>query len=74
MPPFEITIQAQIKCVGREIGFRKIVYEKRVGYGAMTQEEAHREITTMEAVLETLKKQEPNLFNQEDKDLPFKID
>ena len=78
----EHSIAEQIKCIKREIGYRKQVYPKRVMINAMKQEDMDREINTMEAVLETLKKLEPTLFNQEEVktikvdpwDLPFKID
>ena len=78
----EISIAEQIRCVKRELGFRKTVFPKRVGYGAMKQEDMDKEIAHMEAVLETLTGLEPTLFNQEEvkaigidpKDLPFEID
>ncbi len=78
----EHSIAEQIKCIKREIGYRKQVFPKRVMINAMKQEDMDREINTMEAVLETLKKLEPTLFNQEEVktikvdpwDLPFKID
>lgn len=53
-----IPLADQIKCVGREIGLRKNVYPRRVARGQMTDEEATRELATMEAVLESLKRLE----------------
>lgn len=50
-----IPLADQIKCVGREIGLRKNVYPRRVARGQMTDEEATRELATMEAVYATLK-------------------
>lgn len=50
-----IPLADQIKCVGREIGLRKNVYPRRVVRGQMTDDEATRELATMEAVYETLK-------------------
>ena len=51
-----IPLADQIKCVGREIGLRKNVYPKRIARGLMTDAEATREMATMEAVLESLKR------------------
>lgn len=59
-----ITIEEMISCVKREIAFRMGVYEKRVRHGYMTQEDADKEIVTMQAVLEQLKNKENTLFNQ----------
>jgi hypothetical protein len=50
-----ITLEQQIKCVGREIGMRRNVYPKFVGSGKMSQEKADYEIAAMTAVYETLK-------------------
>jgi hypothetical protein len=50
-----ITLDLQLKCVAREIAMRKNVYRRRVSQGAMKQEEADRELTSMEAVYESLK-------------------
>lgn len=55
-----IPLADQIKCVGREIGLRKNVYPRRVALGKMTDAEATRELATMEAVLESLKRLERN--------------
>jgi len=60
-----ITLAQMIKCVEREIGMRKTVYIKRVRFGYMTQEDADREIVTMQAVLEQLRAKETTLFNQD---------
>ena len=50
-----MTLDEQIKCVGREIGMRKNVYPRWVANGKMTQAKADHEIAAMEATLETLK-------------------
>lgn len=44
----------QIACVKRELALRQAVYQKRVGAGRMTQEQADLEISRMKAVLRTL--------------------
>lgn len=49
-----VTLQDQIACVEREIGFRRRVYAHRVGKGTMTQQKADYEIEVMTAVLDTL--------------------
>ncbi len=51
-----ITLQQQIECVEREISLRKRVYSRAVRNRTMTPEDARRELDTMTAVLETLKK------------------
>lgn len=50
-----VSIQDQIKAVGREIGLRRNVYPRRVQTMAMSQQQADAEIAAMEAVYETLK-------------------
>lgn len=50
-----ISLDEQIKCVGRELGMRRNVYPKFIQSGRMTEEKAMREIHAMEAVYETLK-------------------
>lgn len=50
-----MTLDEQIKCVGREIGLRRNVYPKFVKSKRMTQAEADYQIACMEAVYETLK-------------------
>lgn len=50
-----VSIQDQIKCVGREIGMRRGVYPKWVEAGRKTQAEADAEIAAMEAAYATLK-------------------
>ena len=47
----EITKADKIKCLKREIGFRKRVYKGRVDDGRMTQAESDREIAVMTAIL-----------------------
>lgn len=54
----EISLKEQVRCVGRELGLRRNVYPKWIAKGRMTQEQADREIATMEAVYETLKRLE----------------
>lgn len=51
-----ITLEDQLKCVDRELGFRRRVYARRVADGKMTQVAADREIALMEAVRETVDK------------------
>lgn len=49
-----ITLERQIKCVNREIGFRKRCYPRWVEMGRMKREDADREIMEMESVKRTL--------------------
>jgi len=49
-----VTLDDQIACVRRELALRRNVYKRRVLDKKMTQEVADRELTHMEAVLETL--------------------
>ncbi len=53
-PLAEIPLEAQIKCVQREITFRKRVYARRVSMGRMSSIFADQQIRLMEAVLKTL--------------------
>lgn len=55
-----VSLQDQIKCVAREVAMRKACYPKFISNGKMRPTEALRELTTMQAVLETLQ----NLHNQ----------
>jgi len=50
----EISLFKQIRCVERELWFRRKVYPKRVAVGSMTQEDANKEIAVMQAVKDTL--------------------
>lgn len=50
----EYSIEDMIKCVERELALRKLMYPKWVMSGRMKQEEANREINTMQAIHETL--------------------
>jgi len=52
--PEPIDIDRQIACVRREISMRRRVYPRWVSTGKMTQDEADRQISTMEAVQATL--------------------
>lgn len=54
-----ISHDEQVKCVARELKLRKQCYPRWVARGNMTQEKADREIACMEAVLETLQKNDP---------------
>lgn len=49
-----IDIDRQIACVRREISMRRRVYPRWVQTSKMTQDEADRQISTMEAVQATL--------------------
>jgi hypothetical protein len=49
-----VSIDAQLACVGREIGIRRNVYPRWINQARMTREAAAREIAAMEAVYETL--------------------
>lgn len=49
-----ISIEQQIACVRREIGYRERVYARRISDGKMTQKLADRELAAMRAVLATL--------------------
>lgn len=53
-PQAEIPLEAQIKCVEREITFRKRVYARRISRGRMSEVFADQQIELMQAVLETL--------------------
>lgn len=50
-----MTLDEQIKCVGREIGLRKAVYPRFVTSGKISQPKADHELQAMSAVYETLK-------------------
>jgi len=54
-PQAEIPLEAQIKCVEREITYRRRVYARRISMGRMSEIFADQQIKLMEAVLETLK-------------------
>lgn len=54
-----VDIEEQIKCVRRELNYRKYVYPKQVEKGKMDQLRADKEINAMAAVLETLLKIAP---------------
>jgi hypothetical protein len=49
-----IDLARQIACVRREVSMRKRVYPRWVQNAKMTQEEADRQLQTMEAVQATL--------------------
>lgn len=50
-----VTIEEQVECVERELGYRERVYARRVEAGKMSQQQATRELERMAAVLETLR-------------------
>ena len=52
--PRTITIDAQIKCVEREIKRRRHYFPKLVADGKLSEDGATAEIAVMQAVLETL--------------------
>jgi len=60
----EVSIEDQIKCVEREIQFRKRVYGRLIEQNKMTLNKALHESKTMKAVLETLKEAQPRLTKQ----------
>jgi hypothetical protein len=49
-----IPIEDQISCVERELRYREHVYPRRVAEKKMTQQLSDREMTRMNAVLQTL--------------------
>lgn len=49
-----VTITEQIKCVRREIDYRKRLYPRWVQEGKITQQEANYQIEAMEYVVNTL--------------------
>jgi len=51
-----MTLDEQIKSVGRELGLRRAVYPKFIIKGTMTKSKADHEIACMESVYETLKR------------------
>lgn len=54
-PQAEISLEPQIKCVEREIKYRRRVYARRISLGRMSEVFADQQLKLMEAVLETLK-------------------
>lgn len=59
-----VPLQDQIKCVAREIALRKACYPKWISSGKMKPTEALKELTAMQAVMETLQDlhAQPRLF------------
>lgn len=53
---FPPSIDDQIACTERELGYRRHVYPRRIAAKQMTQDLADREIGRMEAILATLKR------------------
>ena len=54
-PNAPVSLQDQLRCVGRELGMRRTVYPRWVRDGKKDQADADREIRAMAAVYETLK-------------------
>lgn len=52
--PHAVSIDDQIACAERELGYRRHVYPRRVASKGMTQALADRETSRMEAILATL--------------------
>jgi len=50
----ETTLARQIACARREVSMRKYVYPKRVANKLMDQQQADRELSTMEGIVKTL--------------------
>ena len=44
------TREEKLHCIQRELGFRRRVYERKVGDGRMTQRQADKEIWLMEEI------------------------
>jgi len=55
--PATVSIEDQIACVERELKYREHVYPRRIADKKMTQQLADREMTRMQAVLQTLQLQ-----------------
>lgn len=51
-----IPLERQIACVRREVGMRRHVYPRWVATSKMSQDDADRQIATMEAVQATLER------------------
>ena len=54
-----VPLAGQIKCVERELRYRRAVYSRRVQRGAMERREAAYELEAMESVLRTLEGKVP---------------
>lgn len=54
------------KCIQRELRMRRTVYSSRVQRGAMTQEEADREIKLMEEILADYQAKERDELGQKE--------
>ena len=50
----------KLRCIQRELRFRRVVYEKRVHRGAMTQQQSDWEIGCMEAIEADYRAQQSN--------------
>lgn len=56
-PPTDAELlAAEINCIERELGFRRRVYPRWIDAGKMTKALADHETTTMQRVLERLRK------------------
>lgn len=58
--PTQVSLERQIACVDRELGFRRRVYARRVLQQLMTQAKADEELVCMEAVRATLARAQAN--------------
>ncbi len=57
---FPPSLAEQVLCVEREVRMREQVYPRRVANKNMSQKAADRELATMRAVLDTLRKIAPD--------------
>lgn len=73
----EITLSDKLHCARRELGYRRLVYEKAVACKRMTQQKMDREIALMEAIVTDYEAQvaalpvappAPDLFNRRSED------
>ncbi len=46
----EFSVEDKLHCIERELRFRRVIYEKRVGRQAMSQQQADWEIGCMESI------------------------
>lgn len=55
---YDVSIDAQVRCVEREIAMRERVYPRWVQSGRMTPNKAREELVTMRAVLGSLQREQ----------------
>ncbi|WP_338822137.1 hypothetical protein WDM22_38625 [Bradyrhizobium septentrionale] len=65
-----ITAMEKLRCVERELGYRRRVYTRLVERGKMSEPQRHQEIKLMEAILEDYRQ----LAADEDRELPLFIE